>query len=94
MTQPYYRNFHIPPADQRARQVPAEYRRAAVKCDNERNGTPAGATGAFEGHLASLPPVLGLGFRAFGEWSAEAETLIGQMADIASEVPLDPILKF
>ena len=51
------------------------------------NGTPAGATGAFEGYLASLPPVLGLGFGAFGEWSSEVDTLIGQMADIASEVP-------
>ena len=51
------------------------------------NGTPAGVTGAFEGYLASLPPVLGLGFGAFGEWSSEVDTLIGQMAEIASEVP-------
>ncbi len=35
----------------------------------------------------TLPPVLGLGFGAFGEWSAEVDTLIGQMAEIASEVP-------
>ena len=41
----------------------------------------------FLGYLASLPPVLGLGFGAFGKWSAEVDTLIGQMADIASEVP-------
>ena len=87
VTEPYYRNYHVPPADQRARQVPAEYRRSAVKCDRDWNGTPAGDTGAFEGYLASLPPVLGLGFGAFGVWSAEVDTLIGQMADIASEVP-------
>ena len=83
----YATNYHVPPADQRARRVPADYRRAAVKCDSEWNGTPAGTTGAFEGFLASLPPVLGLGFGAFGEWSSEVDTLIGQMADIASEVP-------
>ena len=77
----------MPPADQRARRVPADYRRAAVKCDSVWNGTPAGVTGAFEGYLASLPPVLGLGFGAFGEWSSEVDTLIGQMAEIASEVP-------
>jgi len=43
--------------------------------------------GAFEGYLASLPPVLGLGFGAFGEWSAGVSTLIGHLAEIASEVP-------
>ena len=83
----YATNYHVPPADQRARRVPADYRRAAVKCDSVWNGTPAGVTGAFEGYLASLPPVLGLGFGAFGEWSSEVDTLIGQMAEIASEVP-------
>ena len=83
----YSTNYLVPPADQRARRVPNDYRRAAVKCDREWNGTPAGATGAFEGYLASLPPVLGLGFGAFGEWSTEVDTLIGQMAEIASEVP-------
>ena len=36
----YYRDFRVPPADQRARQVPTEYRRAAVKCDSTWNGTP------------------------------------------------------
>ena len=77
----------MPPADQRARRVPNEYRRAAVKCDSEWNGTPADTTGAFEEYLASLPPVLGLGFGAFGEGSTEVDTLIGQMAEIASEVP-------
>ena len=79
----YSTNYHVPPADQRARRVPADYRRAAVKCDSVWNGTPAGVTGAFEGYLASLPPVLGLGFGAFGEWSSEVDTLIGQMAEIA-----------
>ena len=74
----YSTNYHVPPADQRARRVPADYRRAAVKCDSVWNGTPAGVTGAFEGYLASLPPVLGLGFGAFGEWSSEVDTLIGQ----------------
>ena len=34
-----------------------------------------------------VPPVLRLGFGAFGERSAEFDTLIGQMADIASDVP-------
>lgn len=87
VTKRYYRNFQVPPADQRARQVPAEYRRAAAKCDSAWNGAPSGSTGAFEGYLASLPPVLGLGFGAFGEWSAEVDTLIGQMANIASDMP-------
>ena len=78
VTKRYYRNFQVPPADQRARQVPAEYRRAAAKCDSAWNGTASGSTGVFERYLASLPPVLGLGFGAFGEWSAEVDTLIGQ----------------
>ena len=56
--------------------MPAEYRRAAVKCDSDWNGTPAGSTGAFEGCLASLPPVLELDFGAFGEWSAEVDTAL------------------
>ena len=34
-----------------------------------------------------LPPVIGLGFGAFGEWSSEVDALIGQLAEIASEVP-------
>ena len=41
----------------------------------------------FEGYLASLPPVIGLGFGAYGEWSAEVDTLIGQVAEIASACP-------
>ena len=40
---------------------------------------------ACEISLARLSPRLGIG--AFGERSAEADTPIGQMADIASEVP-------
>ena len=78
MSASYSTNYRVPPADQRARRVPAEYRRTAVKCDSDWNGTPAGVTGAFEGYLASLPPVLGLGFGAFGEWSSEVDTLIGE----------------
>ena len=80
----YHANFRVPPADQRARGVPGDYRRAAVECDRDWNGTLPGSVGAFEGYLASLPPVIGLGFGPFGEWSAEVDTLIGQVAEIAS----------
>ena len=83
----YHANFRVPPADQRARGVPGDYRRAAVECDRHWNGTLPGTAGAFEGYLASLPPVIGLGFGAFGEWSAEVDTLIGQVAEIASACP-------
>ena len=71
----------------RDRGVPGDYRRAAVECDRDWNGTLPGSVGAFEGYLASLPPVIGLGFGPFGEWSAEVDTLIGQVADIASACP-------
>ena len=83
----YAANFRVPPADQRARGVPADYRRIAVECDQTWNETPAGTVGAFEGYLGTLPPVIGLGFGAFGEWSMEVNTLIGQIAEIASVVP-------
>ena len=42
----------------------------------------SGGVGAFEGYLASLPPVIGLGFGGYGEWSAEVGALIGQAAEI------------
>ena len=84
----YHANFRVPPADQRARGVPGDYRRAAVECDRAWNGTLPGTAGAFEGYLASLPPVIGLGFGPFGEWSSEVDTLIGQVAEIASACPL------
>ena len=83
----YHANFRVPPADQRARGVPGDYRRAAVECDRHWNGTLPGSVGAFEGYLASLPPVIGLGFGAYGEWSAEVDTLIGQAAEIGSACP-------
>ncbi len=37
--------------------------------------------------MRPLPPVTGLAFGEFGEWSKEVSTLIGQLAEIASEVP-------
>ena len=37
--------------------------------------------------MTRLSLVLGLGLGAFGEWSAEVDTLIVQMAHIASDVP-------
>ena len=73
----HHANFRVPPADQRARGVPGDNQRAAVECDREWNGTLPGSVGAFEGYLASLPPVIGLGFGAFGERSKEVDTLIG-----------------
>ena len=51
------------------------------------NGTAPGSVGAFEGCLASLFSVTGLGFGRCGEWSREVDTLIGQVADVASAVP-------
>ena len=84
----HHANFRVPPADQRARGVPGDYRRAAVECDRDWNETLLpGSVGAFEGYLASLPPVIGLGFGGYGEWSAEVDTLIGQVAEIASACP-------
>ena len=46
-----------------------------------------GSVGAVEGYLASSPPVIGFGFGGCGDWSREVDTLIGQIADIASAVP-------
>ena len=89
MSDAYHANFRVPPADQRARGVPGDYRRAAVECDRDWNGTLPGSVGAFEGYLASLPPVIGLGFGPYGEWSAEVDTLIGQAAEIGSACPED-----
>ena len=37
--------------------------------------------------MRSLQPVIGLAFGGFGEWSKEVDTLIGQVAEIASAVP-------
>ena len=89
MSDAYHANFRVPPADQRARGVPGDYRRAAVECDRDWNGTLPGSVGAFEGYLASLPPVIGLGFGGCGDWSAEVDTLIGQAAEIGSACPED-----
>ena len=66
--------------------MPGDYRRAAVECDRDWNGTLPGSVGAFEGYLASLPPVIGLGFGGCGEWSAEVDTLIGQVAEITKGI--------
>ena len=82
----YYRNFSVPPADQRARLVLRDYQRKAVECDRSWNGMTTGSVGAFEGYLASLPAVIGPGFRGCGEWS-RADTLIGEIAERASAVP-------
>ena len=37
--------------------------------------------------MRSLQPVIGLAFGGFGEWSKEVDTLIGQLAEIASKIP-------
>ena len=37
--------------------------------------------------MRSLPPVIGLGFGGYGEWGKEVDNLIGQLAEIASQVP-------
>jgi hypothetical protein len=87
VTDCYRGNFRVPPIDQRARNVPSSYATAAAKADRTWNDTPMGEVGAFQGLLASLPPVIGLGFGGFGEWSAEVDSLIGQVAEIASESP-------
>ena len=52
------------------------------------NGTPPGSVGTFEAYLRLLSAVLGLAFGAFGGWSKEAGILIGQLAEVASEVPV------
>ena len=83
----YYRNFSVPPADQRARLVLRDYQRKAVECDRSWNGMTTGSVGAVEGYLASSPPVIGFGFGGCGDWSREVDTLIGQIADIAPAVP-------
>ena len=51
------------------------------------SATAPGSVGAFEGCLASLFSVTGLGFGRCGKWSREVDTLIGQVADVASAVP-------
>ena len=37
--------------------------------------------------LATLPPVIGLGFGAYSEWSSEVDKLIGQMAELGGQHP-------
>ena len=86
-TPTYHTPYRVQPADQRARAVPGEYRRSAIQCDRTWNGTPPGTVGTFEAYLNSLPPVIGLGFGGYGEWSKEVDSLIGQLAEIASAVP-------
>ena len=83
----YHRSYRAQPAGQRARAVPGEYLRSAIQCDQTWKGTPPGTVGTFEAYLRSLPPAIGLGFGGYGEWSKEVSTLIGQLAEIASEVP-------
>ena len=46
---------------------------------NPWNGTLPGTAGTFEAYLRSLPPVIGLGFGGYGEWSKEVDSLIGQL---------------
>ena len=65
-----YSNFSVPPLDQRARLVPGDCQQKAVECDHDWNGMAPGLAGAFEGYLALLPPVMGLGFRGWGEWGS------------------------
>ena len=49
----HHANFRVPPADQRAQGVPGDYyRRAAVECGRDWNGTLPGSVGAFEGYIA------------------------------------------
>ena len=86
-TPTYHTPYRVQPADQRARAVPGEYRRSAIQCNRTWNGTPPGTAGTFEAYLRSLPPVIGLGFGGYGEWSKEVDSLIGQLAEIASAVP-------
>ena len=59
----------------------------AIECDRTWNGTPPGSIGASEEYWRSIQPALGLAFGAFGEWSKEVGTLIGQLAEVASAVP-------
>ena len=86
-TSKYHTAYRVQPVDQRARAVPGEYLRSAIQCDRTWNETPPGTVGTFEAYLRSLPPVIGLGFGGYGEWSKEVDSLIGQLAEIASEVP-------
>ena len=86
-TPTYHRSYRVQPADQRARAVLGEYLRSAIECDQTWNGTLPGSVGTFEAYLRSLPSVIGLGFGGYGEWSKEVDTLIGQLAEIASGVP-------
>lgn len=66
----YYSNFSVPPLDQRARLVPGDCQQKVVECDHDWNGMAPGLTGAFGGYLALLPPLMGLGFRGWGEWGS------------------------
>ena len=83
----YGRKFHVPPADQRARTVPTEYRALAVAASRKWCDTAVGDVGPFETFLATLPPVIGLGFGAYSEWSSEVDKLIGQMAELGGQHP-------
>ena len=82
----YHRPYRIQPMDQRAKAVSGEYLRSAIDCDRTWNGTLLGSVRMFEAYMRSLPPVIGLTFGAVSEWSKKVDTLIGQLAEIASGV--------
>ena len=58
----------------------------AVAASRKWCGTTVGDVGPFETFLATLPPVIGLGFGAYSEWSSEVDKLIGQMAELGGQV--------
>lgn len=85
----YGRNYHVRPADGRARQVPHEYLRLARAVSVKWCGTAEGDVGPFERLLGKLPTVDGLTFGGYAEVSTSTDVLCGEVATLGArcEVP-------
>ena len=64
----------------RARDIPQEYRRKALRLDHQHCGAPEGTPGPITRKLAGYGRVRGLAFGAYGEASQEVHDLAGLLA--------------
>ena len=73
--------------DEKAAEVPAQYRRRAHAADAEYNDTPRGVVGPIEVMLATMPQVECFSVGAFGERNRAVDAFLNVLADKGSDVP-------
>jgi hypothetical protein len=73
--------------DEKAADVPAQYRRRARDADRTYHDTPEGAVGPIETMLATMPQVECFSVGAFGETNRAVTSFLGMLADKGSDVP-------